>query len=286
VARGSVLTVLEAADRLDIPVALGRGEPDGPVPALKRATFIHGEDGLGNTGRPVPDVPLLDVDGPTLLAEVILAEPGGIDLVTLGPLTNVAAALATHPELAPATRSVTIMGGVVGGHGNAMPTGEANIAHDPGAADVVLRAAWTEPPLLVGLDVTHRATLREDEFALLAEHRTAAAAFLDEPLRFYRTAGSAFTRPECPCHDLLAVLALARPEVLTDAPVLPVAVDCGQGPAWGSTIVDLRAERSGGAVVAHGPDHGFSPVRVALDVDVYAFRAMVRSLLSEERVRG
>ncbi|MCU1373829.1 MAG: Inosine/uridine-preferring nucleoside hydrolase, partial [Actinomycetia bacterium] len=215
VARGSVLTVLEAAGRLDIPVALGLGAPEGPVPPLRRATFIHGEDGLGNTGRPVPDVAPHPLDGPTLLAQTVLAAPGTIDIITLGPLTNLAAALAAHPELAPAARRLVIMGGVVGGHGNAMPTGEANIAHDPCAARDVLAAAWVEPPLLVGLDVTHQATLTEAEFALLAEHRTAAAAFLDEPLRFYRGFGAAFTRPDCPCHDLLAVLAAARPEVLT-----------------------------------------------------------------------
>jgi purine nucleosidase len=284
IARGSVLTVLEAAGRLDIPVALGLAVPDGPVPPLRRATFIHGDDGLGNTGRPVPDVPPHPLDGPTLLAETILEHPGAVELITLGPLTNVAAALAAHPELAAATRRITIMGGVIGGHGNAMPTGEANIAHDPGAARAVLTAPWAEPPLLVGLDVTHRATLTDEEFALLAEHRTAAAAFLDEPLRFYRTAGDAFTRPDCPCHDLLAVLAVACPDVITDAPVLPVAVDCGEGPAWGSTIVDLRAERSAGSVTAHGPDLGFSPCRVAIGVDVEAFRRLVQSLFSKERL--
>ncbi|MCU1375287.1 MAG: Inosine/uridine-preferring nucleoside hydrolase, partial [Actinomycetia bacterium] len=211
----------------------------------------------------------------------VLAAPGTVDIITLGPLTNLAAALAAHPELAPSTRRLTIMGGVVGGHGNAMPTGEANVAHDPDAARDVLAAAWVEPPLLVGLDVTHQATLTDAEFSLLAEHRNPAAAFLDEPLRFYRGFGAAFTRPDCPCHDLLAVLAAARPEVLTDAPVLPVAVDCGQGPAWGSTIVDLRAERSGGSVTAHGRDAGFHPARVALGVDVNAFRALVRSLFSD-----
>ena len=63
-----------------------------------------------------------------------------------------------------------------------MPSGEANIAHDPDAAAVVAAAGWRTPPLLVGLDVTHRATLTRSEFDLVAEHRTPAAAFLDEPL--------------------------------------------------------------------------------------------------------
>ncbi|MBI4878031.1 MAG: nucleoside hydrolase, partial [Planctomycetes bacterium] len=67
--------------------------------------------------------------------------------------------------------------------GNALPVGEANIAHDPHAAELVVNAAWRTPPLLVGLDVTHQATLSEAEFALLAERRTPAARFLDAPAR-------------------------------------------------------------------------------------------------------
>ena len=72
------------------------------------------------------------------------------------------------------------------------------MAHDPTAAAIVVGADWCRPPLLVGLDVTCVATLSDAEFDLLGEHRSAAAAFLDGPLRFYRR--SARPSPPRHCH--------------------------------------------------------------------------------------
>jgi purine nucleosidase len=277
----AVLTVLAAVGRLDIPVVAGEGSPFQPAPPLRPATFVHGDDGLGNTGRTPPENATVLADAPGYIVERLRREPGEIDLVTIGPMTNVARALRQDANVARNARSLVVMGGAARTPGNALPLGEANIAHDPVAAAEVLGASWTTPPLLVGLDATYRATLTQAEFDLLAEHRVPAAAFLDAPMRFYREAGGTFTVPECPCHDLLAVMALADPDLVTDAPVLPVAVDLGGGPAWGTTVVDFRHVLSGGRVPAAGAAQGFSPCRVALDVDVVTFRRRLRALFGE-----
>jgi purine nucleosidase len=275
----SVLRVLHAAGRDDLPVAVGEAGPLEPAPGLRPATFIHGDDGLGNAaGPPAPLAPVAE-PAPALLARVARQAPGEVALVTLGPLTNVARALRDDPGLAAALGDVVVMGGSARRGGNALPAGEANVAHDPVAARDVVLAPWRVPPLLVGLDVTLAATLTDAEFAVLAEHRSPAAAFLDAPLRFYRRFGSTFTAPDTPCHDLLAVLALAEPAILTDVPVLPLAVDTHGGPAWGATIVDFRApffEALDGSTQALPVD--FAPWRIALGVDTPRFRARVRTL--------
>ncbi len=140
-------------------------------------------------------------------------------------------------------------------------------------------APWAKPPLLVGLDVTLVATLRPDEFELLAEHRNAAAKFLDAPLRFYREFGSTFTAPDTPCHDLLTVLALSDPAIIDDAPLLPLAVDCGGDAAWGTTVVDFRAPFFAALEGSmQSAADGFAPWRIALGVDVDRFRTAVRTL--------
>src|SRR5581483_872025 len=113
-------------------------------------------------------------------------QPGQVALVTIGPLSNLGALVRADPAAASAFRSLVVMGGSTRHGGNALPAGEANIAHDPVAAREVVLAPWSAPPLLVGLDVTLLATLRAEEFALLAEHRNDAATFLDGPLGFYR----------------------------------------------------------------------------------------------------
>ena len=279
VAADAVLRVLHAAGRPDVPVAVGLDGPIGPAPETRPATFIHGDDGLGNTvdasipfdGR-VVDEPAID-----LLCRLAAERPGEVTLVTIGPLSNVGRVVTDDAAFAPRIKELVVMGGATRRLGNASPMGEANVVHDPIAAQAVVAAAWNTPPLLVGLDVTHHATLSEREFDLIAEHRNAAATFLDGPLAFYRRFGSTFTAPETPCHDLVAVMAAVDPTVITDAPVLPLAVDCGGGPAWGATVVDFRAPYFAAleGSTQERPE-GFADWRIGLHADVTKFRKEVR----------
>ncbi|MEY2450923.1 MAG: hypothetical protein QOD92_497 [Acidimicrobiaceae bacterium] len=281
IATDSVLRVLESAGRPDIPVAIGEAGPIGPAPELRPATFIHGDDGLGNTNRPPPAGHAVDEPAVDLLRRVIRERPHGVSVITLGPVTNIARALRDDPDVAPLVRELVVMGGSTRIGGNALPAGEANIAHDPEAAQTMVAAPWSTPPLLVGLDVTMQATFTDDDFTLLAQHANAAAAFLDEPLRFYRRFGSTLSAPNCPCHDLLAVLAFSDPDVVVDAPVLPLAVDTAGGAAWGATIVDFRAPKFAALEGSDQPAHaGFSPWRIALEVDVDRFRTRFHELIT------
>ena len=113
------------------------------------------------------------------------------------------------------------------------------------------------------------------------QRRTAAAAFLAGPLAFYRNRGSTFSAAgECPCHDLLAMMAAADPSLVT-GPELPVAVDTGQGAAWGASVVDFRElayARHGSAPPEPAAHVGGGRWRIGLDVDVARFRAEVRAL--------
>lgn len=284
----NVLRVLEAADRSDVPVALGASEALGPVPSLRRADFIHGTDGLGNTHRPQTKTRPCGDDALSLLVGILRAKAeevpgagneGQLKIVTLGPLSNIAGLVSSHPDLLGTVSRLVVMGGTVLSQGNALPFAEANIAHDPTAAQIVVAGAWREPPLLVGLDVTHQATLSSTEQELVGEHRTAASAFLDVPLSFYGAAAGAFCEPGTfPCHDLLAVMAAVYP--IVEGPVLPLSVQVEQGPAWGATIADRRVpyfERAGANSLQASPP-GFHPWQIGLDVDVEEFRRLVRDL--------
>src|SRR5262245_13345726 len=92
-AADAVLQVVHAAGRGDVPVAVGRAEPFQPAPDLRPATFIHGEDGLGEVFLPpVPIEPVAE-DAVDLLTRMTAERPGEIALVTIGPLTNIGAAV-------------------------------------------------------------------------------------------------------------------------------------------------------------------------------------------------
>jgi purine nucleosidase len=275
----NLATVLHSAGRSGVPVAVGPPGPAGPVPPLRRASAIHGIDGLGDAGIPAVSFTPATEPAPAFLAR----HTEGLTVVATGPLTNLARALEIDPTWPSRVAGLVVMGGSARAGGNARPAAEANFAHDPTAAALVAGAAWPAPPLLIGLDVTLRATLTDREFALLAEGRSPAAAFLAGPLTFYRDLGSTFSAPgECPCHDLLAMMAAAHPD-LVSGPELPMAVDTGGSAAWGASVVDFRetAFARRGATpgeVGDASTREGGRWRIGLDVDIERFRREVRAL--------
>ncbi len=78
-----------------------------------------------------------------------------IVLMPVGPLSNIAAALAVYPELVDRVPEVIIMGGA---HhkGNVTPSAEFNIWADPEAAAKVFAAGFRKVTMLP-LDATHKA---------------------------------------------------------------------------------------------------------------------------------
>ena len=257
-AAANLATVLAAADRPEVPVAMGPPDPVGPTPPLRRASAIHGHDGLGDAGiAPAPFDPVAG-GAPRWLTR----GTAGAVVVATGPLSNLARALELDPTWPSRVGALVVMGGSARAGGNARAAAEANFAHDPIAAARVTAASWPGSPLLVGLDVTLRATLTEAEFRLLGEGRTAAARFLAGPMAFYRGA-----RVESPCHDLLAVIAAVHAGVVT-GPDLPLSVDTGGSAAWGASVVDFRP----------GGTEGDGRWTIGLEVDIDRFRAEVRGL--------
>lgn len=278
-AAANLCRILHAAGRPDIPIALGAVEATGPSPLGHVAAHVHGADGLGGHGHRWGTGGVVPVAEPAeeLLARLAVEQPGELHLVTIGPLSTVARALAAAPELAGGYASLTVMGGSVLAGGNALPAAEANIAHDASAAAAVVQAAWrgAEPPLLVGLDATMQALLAVDvELAAAHASGTAAGRFLADPLAGYAAfyESVAQTPPGTfPCHDLVAVMAAAGRPVITEAPTYPLAVDTGGSAAWGATVADRRP-------VPESDIAGFAPWRVALAADPAPFREAVRSL--------
>ena len=290
-AAANVGRILRAADRLDVPVALGaegpvasaaaagsagagagrgagRGARAGHASRAVRARAVHGHDGLGGFADrwPVGGVTPGAEAGAELVARLTCRRPGEIDLVTLGPLTTLAAALRIDPGVATRVRTLTVMGGVLGFGGHVVTAGESNVGHDPGAAAHVLATPWAtvEPPLLVPLDVTRRTLLSPDDLAAAGSGHTLAARFVADPLRryarYYAQDGQAppgATPGALPCHDLLAIMAAVHPEVVTEAPERRLTVEGSPG----------RTRPPG------------VPWRVALKADAAQFRTAFRILM-------
>lgn len=154
----NALRILETAGRADIPVYRGAGKPLLRDPFF--GTHIHGEDGLGDILTNSPKTAPGDRHAVAQIISHVMAAPGEITLVALGPLTNVALALSLEPALAGALDALVVMGGAVRTRGNVTPVATANLFNDPEAAAIVYRSG--APIVQVGMDVcrptliTHR----------------------------------------------------------------------------------------------------------------------------------
>jgi hypothetical protein len=92
---------------------------------------------------------------PDLLVDLIAESEAPVELVAVGPLTNVALAVQTDPTVTDGLAGITIMGGAIDVPGNVFrnDVGEWNIWVDPTAAAQVLAAG--APVTLIPLDATN-----------------------------------------------------------------------------------------------------------------------------------
>lgn len=134
----NTLRVLQACDRLEIPVFKGASKPI--LGNVIDAGQFHGEDGFGNA--PDPNAPSLDLTqkegAVSAMIRIINENPGEVCLVATAPLTNLALAVRIDPTLPSKLRRLYIMGGNTESRGNTTVCGEFNFTADPEAAHIVL----------------------------------------------------------------------------------------------------------------------------------------------------
>jgi purine nucleosidase/non-specific riboncleoside hydrolase len=144
-ATGNVLAVLAVAG-VAIDVHKGAPKPVGWGPLeqeIIHAREVHGDDGLGGAPRPATIAEIAGSDAAGfLVSELSIAATTGrrIDLLFIGPLTNLAMALTAAPGIVHGIGRLTIMGGTVYGRGNTTPAAEFNVFADPEAAAIVFGA--------------------------------------------------------------------------------------------------------------------------------------------------
>jgi purine nucleosidase len=160
----------------DVPVFKGAAAP--LTRALQYAHWFHGQDGLGDRGYPAPKRASDREQAVDAIVRLAQAEPG-LTLVTLGPLTNIALALARDSGLAGRIGRCVVMGGAPCCEGNVTPAAEYNIWVDPEAARAVFRSKLKIE--MVGWHVSRGDSVLSDaEVAAIEALGTAKARFAIE----------------------------------------------------------------------------------------------------------
>jgi purine nucleosidase/pyrimidine-specific ribonucleoside hydrolase len=230
------------------PVRIARGAEAPLRRPLLTAAHVHGDDGLGNLdqftepdGRPRYPWPALTLetrDGADLILDLAARFGRELVIVALGPLTNVALALARDRQTLARAGRIVVMGGAVAVPGNVTPAAEFNFYVDPDAAAAVLEAGL--PVEMVPLDVTRQVVLGEAELARrLAEHPSAVTRFVADFTLHGFSFGHGRGDGGIVMHDPLA-MGVALDPSLAGFEALHVEVETEGRVTRGASVADLR----------------------------------------------
>ncbi|HVM91218.1 MAG TPA: nucleoside hydrolase [Terriglobales bacterium] len=214
--------------------------PGAAQPLLRtyqNATWFHGRDGLGDHNYPAARQAPEKTHAVDAILATIAANPG-IVLVTLGPLTNIALALAKAPEIARNVSRCVIMGGNPCCEGNITPAAEYNIYVDPEAARIVMHSAL--PIELVGWHLCRgEAILDDKEIARILGFNTPRATFAIECNSHARHALKVQTGEDGICLPDPVTMAIALdPSIGVDVSDHYVDVEIESELTRGMTVVD------------------------------------------------
>ncbi len=267
----NTLRTLALIGRESIPVFEGLSRPivrpDFPEPrASMRNPKVH------LTALPFPPTTATkqSLSAPEALVKIFREDPGEMALVAVGPLSNLAAAIALDPEFPGHISQLIIMGGAVA-KSNVTPSAEFNIWADPEAAAVVLGAKFPKITL-VPLDATHQALVSEADCEALRNLNGSAGKGAAELIAF-RISGYEANQPTgvartAPVHDAVCIAALLDPSLI--------------GTVFANVVVETRGEYTiGRTVVDHERRTTRAPnCHVALSADRARFVALLKATLS------
>ncbi len=253
--------LVDLSGRRDVLVA--RGAAGALAGSSGDASDVHGVDGLGDLTWEEPRTPESDETAVELLGRV--AAEGPLTVIAIGPLTNLATALARDPLFDTRVERLVIMGGA-SFQGNVTPAAEFNIWADPEAAVRVFAARW--PITVLPLDLTHQAVLRDDDLEFLRARGTRVGVRCAEILEPYAAYHERwYANRDIIMHDAAAVYAVIDPSAIVTQGA-SVTVETGGEYSRGATWFDRRRA------------HENSTTRVGVSLDPQHFRAVLRESLA------
>ena len=219
----------------NVPVYKGAAKP--LTRELETADWFHGRDGLGDHGYAPSNGRTASGGAVDALIDTVKATPD-VELVTLGPLTNVALALQRWPAFASCVRRCVVMGGAPCCEGNVTPAAEFNIWVDPEAARIVFGSGMRIE--MIGWQLCrHDAALNEAEIQDVLALGTPLSEFA---IRCNSTAAEAYHTQTgeygISLPDPICMAVLLDPTLKLEVSRHHVAIECESVLTRGITVVD------------------------------------------------
>lgn len=237
------------------------------VKELRVAKNAHGENGLGGAIIEDSPAPIEEKKAWDAMYETAKELNGEMTLIAVGPLTNVAIAIAKHPDFISYLKCINIMGGAAVG-GNTTPSAEFNVYTDPHAAETVFKSGVHVN--MFGLDVTLKALLTPEQGNEVITYGNKASKLFKDSTGLMYHLFEAHIQPGLCMHDCCPVVYMQYPELFT-------GVDCGvycetEGTiTLGKTVTDIWTDYK------YDDRH----CTVFLDVDTEKFAKLIMDVYKE-----
>ena len=233
----NALISIDYADTYAPPVYEGCPRPLAAKQISAEGT--HGDDGMGNHNYQDPKGKKQDKDAVRALIDLIDAAPAGTyELVTLGPLTNIALAIVMAPDAMKKIKVLTMMGSGGLGSGNCTPVAEFNIEADAEACEVVLQSGI--PCVIVGWDACiGEAMLWEDEIEDILATGSRCARFCIECNDTLRDVNLRRFGSRCiDFADPVAMAAAIYPDCIKDSLSVRAMCEIKSDSCYGQVVID------------------------------------------------
>lgn len=235
----NTLTTIEYAGTYEPPVY--KGADKMLLRDLHFAHETHGNDGMGDIGLLPKRLKAQEGNGILKMLEVIKeSEKGEIDIVALGPLTNLALAIRLDYETMKKVDRIVIMGTAGLGVGNVSPVAEFNIWQDAEAAKIVTESGL-DKIIYVGWDAClEDSMLTPSEIEEIRNSGDLGKFAIDCNKNLMEMNRERFGDNYLDMADPAAMAAALYPECIKECDKYYCVVDTANGPSYGGVLVDVN----------------------------------------------
>lgn len=190
---------------------------------------------------------------------------GDLEILALGPMTNIAKTILKYPDIKSKIKSITFMGGTTR-EGNITPSAEFNMYVDPNAADIVFNSGI--PLTMVGLDITRKAHLSLEDLEYFKLFNNIHSQLIVKLLNSIYDRECLFRENSIEIHDAVALAVFVRPEFVKFRN-FKVTIETNNKQNLGMLLFDYRNIHE-------------SNIKVSIDIDEEEFKHWIKALIVKD----
>lgn len=237
------------------------------------AVQVHGEDGMGDLELINPKTHVKEMHAVDFIIDAVKNNPYEVEIITIGPLTNIALAIAKEPQVMEQVKHYYIMGTSGLGLGNASSVSEFNIYADAESFDILLRRSQVKKTI-IGFDVCIENYLNREEIIAIAEKNSLGKFLMDAnctliDYNIQRTSNYILDLP-----DAIAMAVAIWPDIILESQEYYATCCCKDIQTYGQVIFNDRTD-------SLAIEHNYPADNVSLikKIDGVLFKKMLYDIL-------